>query len=627
MKFFFTLTTCLLLFSFTTWAGKLVFVPVNETNNLETLFGFNDLKIHYYNDDFVLATAVNEVIIDGIIVLDENAFSDGKRYAIVYCFENEKDEYLSRTNDNGKPLYSGDHFFIMQILSGDFAPAKNDGMVAIRDIEARLPRAVVAYPIITEPDETVLEILAQVSTDSVMLYIQTLQDFGTRICLHPTIDAVQDWIMKKYESFGLDVTIQPFSFHGNGANNVIAIQHGTEFPDEYVVCGAHYDSFTYEAYYNGTFNNAPGADDNASGCAGILEAARILSKYDTKRSIIYCSFSAEELGLFGSSFFAEKCANEKMNIVGYFNLDMIGFLKEGEDIHIDYIYPYTAKPLADYSINICDVYFSEFPVRHFTSLPWGDSDHTSFNKMGYHGVWPFEDPDCDSPYIHHIPDGTMYGGCSTPCLGTVPCLGDVIGPSVNNPEQVSVFTKVNLACVAMLALHDQAMPPKAAPPTNCVASVYNKTQIKITWKAPEGEKPKGYYLYRDGVKALNSLIEYNLTYFDKVKDYEIHCYKVSAYYGIFESNFSNESCAGLPNYITEYNTNIKIYPNPTTGQLTFENGQLTITGVEIYDVLGKKQLSIVNSQLSIETIDISHLQAGIYFVKVNSELIGKFVKE
>jgi len=62
-----------------------------------------------------------------------------------------------------------------------------------------------------------------------------------------------------------------------------------------------------------------------------------------------------------------------------------------------------------------------------------------------------------------------------------------------------------------------------------------------------------------------------------------------------------------------------VYPNPTTGQLTIDNGQWKINNVEIFDIFGKKQLSIVNCQLSINVINISHLPAGIYFVRINKE--------
>jgi len=66
-------------------------------------------------------------------------------------------------------------------------------------------------------------------------------------------------------------------------------------------------------------------------------------------------------------------------------------------------------------------------------------------------------------------------------------------------------------------------------------------------------------------------------------------------------------------------TTTAVYPNPTTGQLTIDNGQLTIHNVEIFDIYGRKQLSIVNCQLSINVINISHLPAGIYFVRIYKE--------
>jgi len=627
MKKFFTLTLCLLFFSFATFAGKFVLIPVNETQNIEKLFDNDDLKIHYYCDDYVLATA-KHISFENSVILDEHAFADGKQYAIVYCFENLKDEYLSRTATSGKLLYSGNNFLIMQILSKEFGPAKNDGMVAIRNVQARLPNSRTAYPVVTEPDEDILNYLSQVSADSLISFIQNLQDFETRMCMHPNIYLVRDWLQEKYKSFGLEVSIQNFTFYNN--DNVIAIQRGTEFPDEYVVCGSHYDSFTYEAYYGGTYDNATGADDNASGTAGILETARILSQYDLKRSIIYCSFSAEELGLYGSSYFAEKCANEKKNIVGYFNLDMIGYLKEGSDIHIDYIFPANAQSLADYSVRICSVYYPEIPVRKFSSLPWGDSDHTSFNKMGYKGVWPFEDTDCDSPYIHHIPGSS---GCSSPCLGTLPCMGDIIGPSVNNPEQVAAFTKVHLACVATLAMYDKEMPFPSAPPVNCVAEPFNQTQIRIKWQAPVEDLPKGYFIYRDGVKQ-NTNMQSLLSYIDKKVDVNHeYCYKVTAYYsgfyGQYESEFSNESCISIPNAVSEFNTTAKIYPNPTTGELRVQEFTSSkVQSIEIFDIHGKKvpKPEIRNSK-SETIINISYLPSGIYFIRINNEVVGKFIKE
>jgi len=77
------------------------------------------------------------------------------------------------------------------------------------------------------------------------------------------------------------------------------------------------------------------------------------------------------------------------------------------------------------------------------------------------------------------------------------------------------------------------------------------------------------------------------------------------------------------------NCELRIYPNPTTGELTIDNGQLTINNVEIFDIYGRKQLSIVHCQLSIKKMDISNLFSGIYFVKITTEneiIMKKVVK-
>jgi len=621
MKKKITLTFCLLLVFFISFAGKFVLIPVTETNNLISLFNNKDLKIHYYCDDYILATA-EKVNYNGTVILDEHAFADVNFYAIVYYFEDQKDDYLAMTSKSAKTLFSGENFLIMKILSNDFAPAKNDGMVAVMNFEARLPKSAAAYPVITEQDEDVLDYISQVSTDTLMAYIKTLENFVTRNCLHPNAVAAQNWIKKKYESFGLYTYLQEFplqGYWGISSDNVIAIQYGTEFPDEYIVCGAHYDSYTFQSQ-----DDAPGADDNASGTASILEIARVLSQYESKRSIIYCAFSGEEYGLYGSYYYALQCANQDMNIVGYFNLDMTGYLTPGREIHIDLIYPSSAQTLANYYINVCGVYFPEIPIRSFSSLPWGNSDHTSFNIMGYKGIWPFEDIYENSPYIHNVPHyDPNY---------QFEYLGDIIGPSVNNPEQVTVFAKTKVASIATLAMHDQAMPPPPlASPTNCVAVPYQSRRIKVTWEAPVENTPGLYYVYRDGVKiAETNHLQYINTL--SVNDHNVYCYKVTAvyYYG-GESEFSNESCTSVLN-ITEYSSKFNIYPNPAKDKLYITSDKLQVTSdkleIEIFVATGRKISShhLITSS-SHHMIDISGLTSGVYFIKILNDVVGKFVKE
>jgi hypothetical protein len=466
-------------------------------------------------------------------------------------------------------------------------------------IEDRLPRAFAAYPVVTEPDEEVLDYISQVSVDKMMADIQTLQDFGTRNCQHPNIFDVRDWIKEQYDALDLEVTLHSFPYFDN--DNVIAIQYGTEFPNEYVVCGAHYDSFTYES-----IDIAPGADDNASGTAGILETARILSQYEFKRSIIYCAFSAEEVGLIGSGYFAEQCATQGMNIVGYFNLDMTGYLApESEIIHIDVNHSVSSQPLANYYINICEVYFPELSVES-SSIYYGGSDYASFSDVGYRSIHPHEDYQIYNPYIH--------------------TQGDTIGTSVNSPELVEVFTRANIASIATLAMYDVAMPPPPIiSPTNCVAQYHSPRRIQITWEAPVENTPTKYYIYRVGEKIKESL---TTSYIDMLpaNDYDEHCYTVTAVYGLFwESECSNESCASVPVGIVEIDSNFNIYPNPTDGELRIEiagQARNDVWNIEIFDLLGKTvgtNLRVRPNDMGHINIDISHLPTGMYFVRITTD--------
>ena len=609
-------TVCLFLLSLTSFAGKFVLIPVHETTDLVTLFDDRELKIHYYCNDYVLATT-EKINYNNAVILDNHAFADAGYYAIVDCADDYKSEYLAKTADAGKLLYSGNDFLIMKIVSKNFIPAKNDGMMAIMDIEARLPKATAAFPVVTEPDEDVVDYISQVSADRMMANIQTLQDFETRFFQHPNSILAQNWLKEQYEMLGLDVEIQELTeSYESVSHNVIAIQYGTEFPDEYIVCGAHYDSFSYQLP-----DIAPGADDNASGSAGILEIAGILSQYEFKRSIVYCAFAAEEWGLFGSGYYANHCANERMNIVAYFNMDMIGFLAPEEEIKIHFSDPSSAEILAGYCENICNVYFPEIPFSCNNYM--SSSDHRSFINAGYLGITSIEHDFLGNPYYHQI--------------------DDLIGFGVNSPELVETLTRANVASIATLAMYDVAMPlPPLAPPTNCVAEHLQGRVIQVSWEAPVENSPDKYCVYKDG-KKIAEVAASQLTYKNTLpnNDFDEHCYAVIAGYGfLWESDFSNESCASVPVSINELHSKINIYPNPVNYELKITNygGEDTNNGacpiVEIYDVMGRcvatvetRLIASLQSASSETTIDVSHLPAGVYFVRISNEFVGKFIKE
>ena len=291
------------------------------------------------------------------------------------------------------------------------------------------------YPVIAEEHPEVRAMMDSVSIDSIKANIEHLCSYHNRRFDSRHVYEVQDWLTSRYGQFGVDtVMLHDFKVHKEGfpeetADNVLAVQWGTRTPEEFVICGAHYDSWNDDGTDPDTIRS-PGADDNASGVAGILETARILSNYTFDRTIIYGNWNAEEIGLKGSAAYAADCAEQLMDIVGYFNLDMTGYLEEGTDIHVHLMFTTRDSLIGRYVFNFSQVYFPEMPIRQ-AWLAWGDSDYSSFNRNGYPAVHPFEDVHASSPFIHSRQD--------------------ILGLSVNNLDQSKRFTELNLGLVATLA--------------------------------------------------------------------------------------------------------------------------------------------------------------------------------
>jgi hypothetical protein len=134
---------------------------------------------------------------------------------------------------------------------------------------------------------------------------QTIADlaaFGTRYWDRPGNDQAVDYIRQKLESFGYDnVVLDPYLFQGQTQFNVYATKIGETRPTEMYILGAHLDSFNI----NGDFDLAPGADDDASGCASVLEMARVFANARTDVTIRFALWNNEETGLDGSAAYVE----------------------------------------------------------------------------------------------------------------------------------------------------------------------------------------------------------------------------------------------------------------------------------------------------------------------------------
>ncbi|MBI2211481.1 MAG: M28 family peptidase [Deltaproteobacteria bacterium] len=126
--------------------------------------------------------------------------------------------------------------------------------------------------------------------------------------------AVESYIEKEFESYGLSVDSDAFTYWGRGYRNVIG-RLGAARGGPLIILGAHFDSV----------EGSPGADDNASGVAVLLEAARILSTLRLRSQVLFCAFNLEELNMVGSTHFAKKLKAAGADIRAMVSLEMVGF--------------------------------------------------------------------------------------------------------------------------------------------------------------------------------------------------------------------------------------------------------------------------------------------------------------
>lgn len=203
-----------------------------------------------------------------------------------------------------------------------------------------------------QTDTRMYEIIENINSERIKKDITTLASFGTRHSLSDTISktrgigAARRWIHSEFEKISsdcddcLDIFYQKNWVKKNNRRiirdvmivNVVAIQKGTKYPNRYIIMSGDIDSRVSDP--NDYTSDSPGANDNASGMAGTIEAARVLSKYKFENSIIYAGLSGEEQGLFGGRGLATYAKENDWEIIGVLNNDMIGNIK-GVDGVID----------------------------------------------------------------------------------------------------------------------------------------------------------------------------------------------------------------------------------------------------------------------------------------------------
>ncbi len=200
--------------------------------------------------------------------------------------------------------------------------------------------------ITAQTDHRLYEIIEAISPSRIEKDVKTLADFGTRHTLSDTVSntrgigAARRWIKAEFDRISADCNNCLEVFYQKdlvrkGTNerivhdvevvNVVAIKRGRTQPNRYIIMSGDIDSRVSDP--TDYTSDSPGANDNASGMAGTIEAARVLSKYDFEQSIVFVGLSGEEQGLFGGKGLANFAKEHNWDIIGVLNNDMIGNIK------------------------------------------------------------------------------------------------------------------------------------------------------------------------------------------------------------------------------------------------------------------------------------------------------------
>lgn len=258
----------------------------------------------------------------------------------------------------------------------------------------------------------VQQMVNNISGDSLFAVIAALQPMD-RVAAHKDYTAVYylALVMKQYD---LD-TVYLHHYSSSEVPNVVGIKYGKVHPDKYHVVGAHYDAVVAGA----------GADDNASGTAGVIDMLRASHGFDFEKSIVFVLFSAEETGLNGSRAFADSlCAVE--DVEAMMNMDMIAYNPSWADTSVSVcVNNLSVNLLMNYKTNTA-IYVPLLKVDvDSTSWVINASDHKPFWDNGVPALFMIETSDFNGP------DWNPYYHTAA----------DTIGTSANSPVLAEYITK------------------------------------------------------------------------------------------------------------------------------------------------------------------------------------------
>ena len=351
--------------------------------------------------------------------------------------------------------------------------------------------------------------------------IRILANFGTRHTLSDTlsetrgIGAARRWIKNEFESISkncgncLNVFYQKNYFTPKDGdrivkpvwiNNVLAIQKGKTHPNRFIIMSGDIDSRISDP--TNYTDDSPGANDNASGMAGTIEAARVLSEYTFENSILYVGLAGEEQGLFGGKGLAKHAKEKGWEIIGVLNNDMIGNIKGVDGIIDNRSFRIFSEPvpanetenernsrrfyggevdgisrqLARYVNKNVKKYMPEMnPIMIYRLDRFGrGGHHRPFNDLGFAGIRIME---AHENYVMQHQDIRLENGIA---------YGDVIkGVNFDYAKKLTSVNAINLASLAW------------APPSVKKLSIGGivEASVKFSWEKVQDPNVIGYKIY------------------------------------------------------------------------------------------------------------------------------------
>ncbi|MBW2263855.1 MAG: M20/M25/M40 family metallo-hydrolase [Deltaproteobacteria bacterium] len=204
------------------------------------------------------------------------------------------------------------------------AEADDPTMDAVDDVEPADPAA----DMVEEepgPDPCSIEgLVAAISQENMYATLEVLSSFPERTSFTGQQNALE-YLEDRLTGQGVEYQLHHYSWSGRTWANIEVILPGGDLENEIYIAGGHYDSLS-------EYGNAPGADDNGSGTAALVEMARVLGGCSFRRTVKLLFFSNEEAGIVGSTYYASEARGRGDDIRGFLALDSIGYGAGGEDI-------------------------------------------------------------------------------------------------------------------------------------------------------------------------------------------------------------------------------------------------------------------------------------------------------